>query len=39
MLSAVKEDKGGVMKKVRILIVEEELIVAEDLSGGLEKEG
>ena len=27
------------MEKTRILIVEDELIVAEDLSGGLEKEG
>jgi DNA-binding NarL/FixJ family response regulator len=27
------------MTKARILIVEDEFIVAEDLSGGLEKEG
>jgi CheY-like chemotaxis protein len=27
------------MKRARILIVEDELIVAEDLSGGLEREG
>ena len=39
MLSAAKYDKGGVMKKAGILILEDELIVAEDLSGGLKTEG
>jgi hypothetical protein len=31
MLSAAKYDKGGVMEKAHILIVEDELIVAYDI--------